>query len=76
MITPKQFNCLWTIRNLPDSARLRRQLLKGVVATLAGNDPVRNAATEMLGHMDMFDAQQISLPLPEESGNGEGRKES
>jgi hypothetical protein len=71
LITPKQFNCLWTIKNLPDSAKLRRQLLIGVTRTLSPADSVFMAAREMLAHMDAFDAQQKSLPL-DFSGDGDG----
>jgi hypothetical protein len=71
-VTPKQFNCAWTIDNLPDSASLRRRLLVGIVGTLLPTDPICKAARQLLSHMDAFDARQQQLPLEAGGGVGDG----
>lgn len=58
-----EFLCRHTIKNLPDSSSLRRQLLDGVVAALPAVNETRSEAATLLHHMSEFDDAQSRLAL-------------
>jgi len=66
-----EFLCRHTLRNLPDSSSLRRELLEGVLAALPVDNAVRDEAAVLLHHMNEFDSAQrrLQLELPGDKGN-------
>jgi hypothetical protein len=66
-----QYLCLHAMEHLPDSTRLRRRVLIGIVEVLHRNDPVVHSALKMLTHLDAVEKGQRNLPLELRKRDGE-----
>jgi hypothetical protein len=73
-LSPSEFNALWILQHMPDSSAMRRKLLQNIQATVTDKtSPIRRKAHEMLAALDVFDAEQRSLPFQQLTQDGNGR---